>query len=68
MNIGSLGLYSSDLTLSFCALLKFSHLLTLHRWRSNLLAENNVTYFADRERRNVNAVSFAEILKEIREK
>lgn len=42
-----LRLNGRDLALSFCTLLKLSHLLTLNGWRRNFLAENNVPNFAD---------------------
>lgn len=63
-----LRLDSSDLALSFRTLLELCHLLSLNRWRSNLLTENDVSDFTGSQRSNIDAVALAEILykREIR--
>lgn len=55
-------LYCCNLPLGFSPFLQFRHLLALHRGSDNFLSKNNVADFASCQRRNVNAVTLAEVL------
>ena len=51
-----------NLILRFGRLLKGGHLLTLLRWRCDLLTKDDITDFTCSERSDVDAVSFSEVL------
>lgn len=53
---------SRDLPLSFSALLQFRHLLALYGGSNDLLSKNDVADLTGRQRRNVDTVTFPEVL------
>lgn len=59
---GDSRLDSRDLALGFSTLLQFRHLLSLYRGSNNLLSKNDVADLTGRQRRNVDTVTFAEVL------
>ena len=63
MDVGGLRLHGGDLALSLAALLQLSHLLALHRGRSDLLAEDDVANLTGSEGSDVHAVTLAEVLQ-----
>jgi len=60
---GNSRLNSRNLPLGFSALLQFRHLLALYRGSNNLLSKNDVADFTGCQRRNVDAVTLAEVLR-----
>ena len=60
---GDLRLYGSDLGLGLVTLFKFGHLLALHRWCRDFLAEDDISDFAGGQGGNINAIPFAKILQ-----
>lgn len=61
----NLRLNSGNLALCFSALLELGHLLALNRRGGNLLAQNDISDFADGQRRNVHTIAFAEVLSNL---
>ena len=63
MHVGRLRLNSSNLVLRLGVLLQLSHLLTLNRRRRDLLTKDDITDLASGERRDVDTVALAEVLR-----
>ena len=62
MYVRRLRLHSCDLTLCLRALLQLCHLLTLNRWRRNLLTQDDVTDLASGQGSDVDTVPLPEVL------
>ena len=62
MDISRLSLDSGDLALSLCTLLELRHLLSLYGRCGDFLTQDDVTNLTGGERRNIDTVTFTEVL------